>query len=245
MECVLADHSDDIVMFDVPPPNDGVRGIDAYRQTWPPFFTWQQEGACFEIVSLDVTAGEDVAFVYALRRCGTPEELERDPGNRLRLTVGLRKDRGQWVITHEHHSFPHKDEERTSVDTGRAQLLRSAILICRRAVSVEGGRPAGRAQLLMHAALEAEVTEFLGRDRHQRRAGVEAAREGSRNRLVTIKTTAGPVELERPKEQVVQHHLLQAPDSPVGDSSLIAAHTRATVDLDNAACSPSASASAA
>ena len=24
---VLADHSDDIVMFDVPPPSDGVRGI--------------------------------------------------------------------------------------------------------------------------------------------------------------------------------------------------------------------------
>jgi ketosteroid isomerase-like protein len=34
---VLADHSDDIQMFDVPPPNE-VRGIEAYRDTWPPFF---------------------------------------------------------------------------------------------------------------------------------------------------------------------------------------------------------------
>ncbi len=33
MSGVLADHSDDIVMFDVPPPYEGVRGIDAYRQT--------------------------------------------------------------------------------------------------------------------------------------------------------------------------------------------------------------------
>lgn len=110
LDGVLADHSDDIVMFDVPPPYDGVRGIDAYRDTWPPFFKWQKLGASFEIVSLDVTAGEDVAFAHALLRCGTPEELERDPGNRLRLTIGLRKDRGRWVVTHEHHSFPHKPD---------------------------------------------------------------------------------------------------------------------------------------
>src|SRR5205814_186285 len=37
------------------------------------------------------------------------------------------------------------------------------------------------AQLLMQAALEAEVTEFLGRDRYQRAAACEDARPGSRN----------------------------------------------------------------
>jgi putative transposase len=57
------------------------------------------------------------------------------------------------------------------------------------------------AQLLMQAALEAEVTEFLGRDRYQRAASCEDARPGSRNgyREVTVKTTAGPVVLERPR----------------------------------------------
>lgn len=105
MDGVLADHTDDIVMFDVPPPDDGVRGIDRYRETWPPFFAWQRS-ACFDIVSLDVTAGADVAFAYALLRCGTPDELERAPGNRLRLTVGLRKESGRWLVEHEHHSFP-------------------------------------------------------------------------------------------------------------------------------------------
>ena len=108
LEGVLAHHADDIVMFDVPPPNEGVRGIDAYRQTWPPFFEWQRAGASFEIESVDVTAGEDVAFAWALLRCGTDEELRRDPGNRLRLTIGLRKEAGSWVVTHEHHSFPDK-----------------------------------------------------------------------------------------------------------------------------------------
>ena len=57
------------------------------------------------------------------------------------------------------------------------------------------------AQLLMQAALEAEVTEFLGRDRYQRAAACQDAQPGSRNgyRKVTVKTTAGPVGLARPK----------------------------------------------
>jgi uncharacterized protein (TIGR02246 family) len=105
LDTVLADHDPDIVMFDVPPPYDGVRGIQAYRDTWPPFFEWQRQGALFEIVELDVTAGDDVAFAYALLRCGTPAELEANPANRLRLTIGLRKRDGRWVVQHEHHSF--------------------------------------------------------------------------------------------------------------------------------------------
>jgi uncharacterized protein (TIGR02246 family) len=106
MEGVLAQHADDIVMFDVPPPYDGVRGIDAYRETWPGFFEYQARGATFDILSLDVTAGEDVAYAHALLRCGTPQELAAKPENRLRLTLGLRKQNGGWIVTHEHHSFP-------------------------------------------------------------------------------------------------------------------------------------------
>lgn len=57
------------------------------------------------------------------------------------------------------------------------------------------------ARLLLQSALEAEVTEFLGRNRYERRQRVEAARAGSRNGYsdLTIKTTAGPVTLQRPK----------------------------------------------
>jgi transposase-like protein len=53
-------------------------------------------------------------------------------------------------------------------------------------------------RLLMQTAIEAEVTEFLGRDRYSHG---ERAREGSRNGHcpTTIKTTAGPVTIDRPK----------------------------------------------
>jgi ketosteroid isomerase-like protein len=110
LEGVLADHSNDIVMFDVPPPYGGVRGIDAYRETWPPFFEWVAQGAAFDIESLEVSVGGTIAYAYALLRCGTPDEFARIPEKRLRLTLGLRKERGRWVVAHEHHSFPDLSE---------------------------------------------------------------------------------------------------------------------------------------
>jgi ketosteroid isomerase-like protein len=60
------------------------------------------------IERIDVTAGDRVAFATALLRCGTRDELEKDPATRLRLTVGLRKENGRWIIAHEHHSYPSK-----------------------------------------------------------------------------------------------------------------------------------------
>ena len=53
-------------------------------------------------------------------------------------------------------------------------------------------------RLLMQTAIEAEVTEFLGRERY---AHGERARAGSRNGHcpTTVKTTTGPVTIDRPK----------------------------------------------
>ena len=57
------------------------------------------------------------------------------------------------------------------------------------------------ARLLLQSALEAEVSALLGRERYQRTAACEDARAGMRNGYcpVTVKTTAGPVTLQRPK----------------------------------------------
>ena len=57
------------------------------------------------------------------------------------------------------------------------------------------------ARLIIQTALEVEVEEFLGRARYQRTTAVEEGRMGSRNGFcpTTIKTTAGPVTVQRPK----------------------------------------------
>jgi putative transposase len=53
-------------------------------------------------------------------------------------------------------------------------------------------------RLVIQVALEAEVAEFLGRDRYQRDPDAAAGYRNGHAEL-TVKTTAGPVVLERPK----------------------------------------------
>lgn len=106
LDAVTANHTDDIVMFDVPPPYEGIRGSQDYRDCWPPFFDFIRSGATFELLELNVVASDDVAFAYGLLRCGGEKEFAENPDNRLRLSMGLRKVDGEWAIAHEHHSFP-------------------------------------------------------------------------------------------------------------------------------------------
>jgi uncharacterized protein (TIGR02246 family) len=102
---ILANHSADMLMFDVPPPVQS-KGIEAYRKTWDLFFSWSDDPVVFDIKDIDITAGTDVAFVAALMRCaGTEKDGERIELE-FRLTIGLRKIGGQWMVLHEHHSIP-------------------------------------------------------------------------------------------------------------------------------------------
>jgi ketosteroid isomerase-like protein len=53
---VIAYRTDDVLMFDVPPPV-ALHGIAAYRETWSPFFDALAEGeAAFDIAELECHA---------------------------------------------------------------------------------------------------------------------------------------------------------------------------------------------
>lgn len=90
--------SNDIVMFDVPEPLQA-KGMAAYRDTWTLYFG-DPGSRRFELLETEIVAGGDVAWVRALLRCTT----EDAPAGRL--TMGLRRIEGRWVVEHEHHSFP-------------------------------------------------------------------------------------------------------------------------------------------
>jgi len=102
---ILANHAPDILMFDVPPPIQS-KGIEAYSKTWELFFSWYQDSGVFDIDELNITAGNDVAFVTALMRCAGTEVNGDQTELEFRLTMGLRKVDGRWIIEHEHHSIP-------------------------------------------------------------------------------------------------------------------------------------------
>jgi ketosteroid isomerase-like protein len=97
VKSVLAHHADDIVMFDVPLPLQS-RGIDKYKKTWDLFFTHNKGGpGSFDLTELHIAASDTVAYCHALLKIFN---------STARLTMGLRKESGRWLIEHEHHSYP-------------------------------------------------------------------------------------------------------------------------------------------
>ena len=102
---IRQNHSPDIVMFDVPPPFQS-KGIEAYKKTWDLFFSCSKDPIVFDITSMTITAGSDVAFVVAAMHStesGADGERQRLD---FRLTIGLRKIDDRWTVMHEHHSLP-------------------------------------------------------------------------------------------------------------------------------------------
>jgi uncharacterized protein (TIGR02246 family) len=105
LDGILANHSTDILMFDVPPPLQS-KGIEAYKKTWELFFSWSNDPVVFDIKDMDIIAGSDVAFVAALMRCAGTEKNGERIELEFRLTIGLRTIGDQWMVLHEHHSIP-------------------------------------------------------------------------------------------------------------------------------------------
>jgi ketosteroid isomerase-like protein len=93
----VAHHTDDIVMFDVPLPLQS-RGLADYRKTWELFFANNRGGAgSSDLADRHVTASDTVAYCRALLKIFD---------STARLTLGLRRERGRWLVGHEHHSYP-------------------------------------------------------------------------------------------------------------------------------------------
>ena len=105
IDAVLRHHSSDLLMFDVVGPIR-LQGLDAYRRTWlEQFFPWHGGTGRFEVVDLQVSAGADVAFATALLECAGTED-GKQVAFTLRLTIGMEKREGEWMVVHEHHSQP-------------------------------------------------------------------------------------------------------------------------------------------
>ncbi|MFD0692244.1 nuclear transport factor 2 family protein [Actinomadura fibrosa] len=97
MDGVLANHTDDVLMYDVVDP-PRLRGLADYRKQWELFFDYSPGGdGSFDLLDLEISAGDDVAWCQAMIAI---VDL------RCRLTLGLRREDGRWKIAHEHHSFP-------------------------------------------------------------------------------------------------------------------------------------------
>lgn len=102
---IRKDHDADILMFDVPPPFQS-RGIEEYMATWETFLSSSEKPVMFNFTDIEVTAGVNVSFATAVGHCVNIDKSGKREPLKFRLTIGLRKMEGKWIVTHEHHSLP-------------------------------------------------------------------------------------------------------------------------------------------
>ena len=98
-------YAPDVVSFDVEPPLQHV-GIEAKLANWARVFQ-VFETVDYELRDLTLVIGDDVAFGYAFGRLsGTMKNGVATTGMWVRVTYGLRKIDGTWVISHDQVSVP-------------------------------------------------------------------------------------------------------------------------------------------
>jgi ketosteroid isomerase-like protein len=105
LDALKQPYSTDIVSFDIDPPLQHV-GIDAKLKNWANVFAFFAD-VSYEVRDLTITIGDAVAFGHAFGRLsGTLQDGKAIPGMWVRVTYGLRKIDGTWLITHDQVSVP-------------------------------------------------------------------------------------------------------------------------------------------
>ncbi|MBF6169863.1 YybH family protein [Nocardia blacklockiae] len=105
LEAVRQAYTTDVVSFDVEPPLQHV-GIAAKLENWAKVFMFF-ETVDYEIRDLTFTLGEEVAFGHAFARLsGTTKDGVPAKGMWVRVTYGMRKIDGVWLIAHDQVSVP-------------------------------------------------------------------------------------------------------------------------------------------
>ena len=105
IKALMAHYAPDNVTFDFRPPLQ-VQGVDAYRKNFEAWFASVQRRIDYEIRDLRITTSDDVAFCHSLCHVKSTRTTGEKADYWVRVTSGLRKLNGQWMITHEHVSVP-------------------------------------------------------------------------------------------------------------------------------------------
>ena len=93
------------VLFNSVPPL-ATTGWESYRKNYQLFFDMYQGSLDVEFRDLRIVASKDVAFIHCLQRTsGTLKGGLKDE-MWVRITSGLRKINGKWLIVHDHVSVP-------------------------------------------------------------------------------------------------------------------------------------------
>ena len=105
IEALMAHYAPDTVVFDIRPPLR-IASAEAYRKNFEAWFASVDGPINYEVSELLVQAREDVAFCHSLSHVRSKRTNGDEADYWVRVTSGLRKMSGRWMITHEHISMP-------------------------------------------------------------------------------------------------------------------------------------------
>ncbi|HKE95541.1 MAG TPA: SgcJ/EcaC family oxidoreductase [Povalibacter sp.] len=105
LDTLMTLYASDTVTFDLMPPHQ-VDGADRYRQNFERWFAAMPGPISYEMHDWRVTTGDDVAFCHGLGHVRSTGAGAEQAGYWVRVTVGLRKRNGQWMMVHDHVSMP-------------------------------------------------------------------------------------------------------------------------------------------
>ena len=104
LDALMAHYAPDAVIFDLMPLR--TLGRDAYRKSFEAWFAMVKGPIDFETGDVSIAARDDVAFVCYTSRVRSVRTTGEKTDYQVRVTAGLRKVAGRWLITHEHISMP-------------------------------------------------------------------------------------------------------------------------------------------
>ena len=106
---------DAVVAYDVVPPLQ-YKGKDAYRKDYQEFLNQYDGPVHVEYRDMRIISSGDVGFIHALERFTGKLKNGQPSALWLRVTSGVRKIAGKWLIVHDHVSVP------VDFETGKAAL---------------------------------------------------------------------------------------------------------------------------
>jgi uncharacterized protein (TIGR02246 family) len=96
---------ENLVVFDVVPPRQYV-GAAAFRKDWEETLANYPSGVHMEVTDWKVETDGDFAYGYGFVRLTGPSKDGKPQDSTVRVTDVYKKINGEWLVVHEHVSFP-------------------------------------------------------------------------------------------------------------------------------------------
>ena len=105
IDALMQHYAPEVIVFDIRPPHR-IKGVRDYQKNFEAWFASVDGPIDYEVVELDIKAEAELALCHSLSHVRSKRTNGEIADYWVRVTSGLRKSGGRWIIAHEHVSMP-------------------------------------------------------------------------------------------------------------------------------------------